>query len=455
MPHNSDYSLIWRDTTNHLALMHEEIALALGRPTTTMVGQLCADIDNNGNRVNKINKWAKYKPVRLYMDWLADDNPNWWKADGMCGIDATNFVFDSFSQFVSRLIQGFSSGDYLDWKYAPPRGMRVNNEPLRPLDFNYYHKDAINPGGNIQTGRRDIYNGQTSVLLYFPTIPLPLYNLQVGDFTLTIPGIGQDASFNDCYAGVILFNASNRNRWAAGTFTDNYGNPVKIGSMSTGLNYTIRIEGADTILNGTDVDTPVDVLPIISTLPLSQTYFPHGVTSANVDELEMSGDPDTGEMLEGAWISGFGRTPISVTIHRYGMYNFGLDSDLEWNGVYVTGMIYFGAPTEYEQITVNNVHFGICKGSDIQAYRAGTIDRATLEGRSIEATYAYSGTFVGSTGTQFTLESLTPGNQGLYAPEGTDPDEYDPSEDYYLVAFPSTAQSYNAIISATKVDDVH
>ena len=174
MPHNSDYSLIWRDTTNHLALMYEEIAIALGRPTTTKVGQLCADVDNNGVRVNATNKWAKYKPVRLQNMWDTEERPNdWWKADGMCGIDATNFVFDSFSQFVSRLIQGFSSGDYLDWKYVTPRGMLANNEPLRPLDFNYYHKDAINPGGNIQTGRRDIYNGQTSVLLYLPTIPLP------------------------------------------------------------------------------------------------------------------------------------------------------------------------------------------------------------------------------------------------------------------------------------------
>lgn len=130
MPHNSDYSLIWCDTTNHLALMYEEIAIALGRPTITKVGQLCGDIDNNGNRVNAINKWAKFKPIRSFLETLTNEQRKIYTAFGF-DRDAiyANTIYDIYTAAVQNLG---------DWPYLPPRGVNIAqniNEPFRPLDF--------------------------------------------------------------------------------------------------------------------------------------------------------------------------------------------------------------------------------------------------------------------------------------------------------------------------------
>lgn len=459
MPHNSAYTLIYRDTQAHLALMYEEIATCLGRRGVTKVGLLCGDVDGNGTRVNKINKWAKYKPVRLENMWGVTDNmPNWWKADGMCGIDASGLIFDVFSSFVSRLLAAYNRNsqyylNFLDWEYAPPRGYPTYREPFRPLDFNYYYSIAESPGGEVQTGRRDIANGQTSVLYALPTIAELAYNLQIGDFAFTIPGAGLDAGFNDCYFGVLLVSGT-RTAWAAGTLADAGGNPVTIGNMSTGVNYQIPVFGAEVVLNGTAVDSDVDAIPFISTMPMGEDDFPNGVTSANIDTIESEGDPDTGALLEGAWLSAFGNEPVVVTLHRFGQYAFALDSNVEWDGNWIKGDVILAVPGETGQVTVSGMFFGVCKDSDVALYRGGSLTKAQLQARAITAPYPYGGTFTGNVGTSFLLESLTANNQGINAPEGTGPDEYDPTHDYYLVAFPSNAQSLNAIISASVVSDI-
>lgn len=460
MAHNTDFSRIYATANDGLSIW--EVARALGRNVLDL-GQLAGDMRYDSTvrawvRVNVTNKWAKYKSVRLYGVWDTTGNANWWKAnDGMCGIDTTDFIYDSFSAFVSRILAAYNSSgqhyqDFLDWKYAPPRGWDAYHEPYRLLDFDNYIHGAENPGGSVQTGRRDIANGQTSVLYALPSISMPLYNLQVSDFAFDVPGGNQRIPATDCYVGVLLINAA-RTAWAAGTLTNNQGNDVTIGNMSTGVNYQININGADIVLNGTAVDSPVDAIPFISSVPINEDDFPNGVTSANIDTIESEGDPETGAMLEGVWLSAFGKDPVTVTIHRFGQYAFVLDSDVEWDGNWVKGDVFLGVPGESGQVSVSGMFFGICKDTDVAAYSAGTITLATLRDRSITAPYSYSGTFVGNVGTSFLLESLTPGSQGINAPEGTGTDEYDPSHDYYLVAFPSSAQSFNGIISASVVMD--
>lgn len=100
-----------------------------------------------------INKFAKYKPVRLQnvidstvingvqqlntstKQWLS--TANWWRGDdGKCGLNVN--VYDT----EYKLTQGFES----DWGYLPPRGNSVTpKEPYRLIDFNYYNHSAQMP----------------------------------------------------------------------------------------------------------------------------------------------------------------------------------------------------------------------------------------------------------------------------------------------------------------------
>lgn len=110
------------------------------------VGTLCGS-----NQM--INKFAKYKPVRLQnvidstvingvqqlntstKQWLS--TANWWRGDdGKCGLNVN--VYDT----EYKLTQGFES----DWGYLPPRGNSVTpKEPYRLIDFNYYNHSAQMP----------------------------------------------------------------------------------------------------------------------------------------------------------------------------------------------------------------------------------------------------------------------------------------------------------------------
>lgn len=110
------------------------------------VGTLCGS-----NQM--INKFAKYKPVRLQnvidstvingvqqlntstKQWLS--TANWWRGDdGKCGLNIN--VYDT----EYKLTQGFES----DWGYLPPRGNSVTpKEPYRLIDFNYYNHKAQMP----------------------------------------------------------------------------------------------------------------------------------------------------------------------------------------------------------------------------------------------------------------------------------------------------------------------
>ena len=112
---------------------------------TLDVGSLCT-------KVTLINKFAKYKPVRLQnvidttvINGVAQLNndktwkstTNWWRGDdGKCGIDVN--VYDT----EYKLTQGFES----EWGYLVPRGGSVTPiEPYRLIDFNQYNHKAQAP----------------------------------------------------------------------------------------------------------------------------------------------------------------------------------------------------------------------------------------------------------------------------------------------------------------------
>lgn len=85
---------------------------------------------------SKINKWAKYKPVRY--NFTANRPTYWWKAvDGMCGLSIATYQVSQMSSVMTAIENGVT------WEYLPPRGGTA--EPYRLNDFAGYNTDAMFP----------------------------------------------------------------------------------------------------------------------------------------------------------------------------------------------------------------------------------------------------------------------------------------------------------------------
>ncbi len=104
--------------------------------------------------VNRINKWAKYKPVKQSgldfasqrnADFTWKDTANWWKAyNEQCGL-----TFDTYESIGANTIAttGFFHdllAGLLSWGYEPPTG-GINQYPFRMFDFLQYDHNAPKP----------------------------------------------------------------------------------------------------------------------------------------------------------------------------------------------------------------------------------------------------------------------------------------------------------------------
>lgn len=178
------------------------------------VGTLC------GNNP-MINKFAKYKPVRLQnvfdstvingvqqlntstKQWLS--TANWWRGDdGKCGLNVN--VYDT----EYKLTQGFES----DWGYLPPRGNSVTpKEPYRLIDFNYYNHLAQMPfrasvlGDAIDEDGYPIFyitnNSSRKAVFCQYTFPQDDTAIKIEDLKAK-DGKGIFYNFSDLYVGVLM-----------------------------------------------------------------------------------------------------------------------------------------------------------------------------------------------------------------------------------------------------------
>lgn len=168
-----------------------------------------------------INKFAKYKPVRLQnvidstvingvqqlntstKQWLS--TANWWRGDdGKCGLNVN--VYDT----EYKLTQGFES----DWGYLPPRGNSVTpNEPYRLIDFNYYNHSAQMPfrasimGDAIDEDGYPIFyitnNSSRQAVFCQYTFPQDDTAIKIEDMKAK-DGKGIFYNFSDLYVGVLM-----------------------------------------------------------------------------------------------------------------------------------------------------------------------------------------------------------------------------------------------------------
>lgn len=474
MPHTSTRIYVDTSVTPPLGIDPADVAAVLVRNTGDY-GQLCGDVIwdgslNNGNggwrRCYAINKWAKYKPVRKANMWNTQGVANWWKADnGLCGIDADlssqNFVFSVFSSFVNRMKAGFDSAsqyynNFLNWDYAPPRGMAVTSgppadqhstEPYRKLDFDGYIHDAVSPAGNVRGGVYDVIAPSAydyTIMNYGIELALDPANLQVTDFG-GFSVNDEPVLFEDCYIGVLLVNLNSGawyGNWSAATMSK----PIK--DLNSGDNH-IKIIG--TPLSGTAVNTAVKALPFITTCRMTEDEFPEGINNSNIAQRESEPHPDTGAELTGAWLSAFGVEPVNVTLHRFGQYDISLDTEIEYASHYVTGDVYVGiGAAQSSAVSLGNIAFGICDWDDVQLYRNGSITQAELFDRVLEDnTVTWNNVTIpaGSTSVANTLELMSQSGNGLYLS-----DDVDTSKDWVLVGFPPSGASWNAIISVSPLN---
>ena len=124
MPHSNGRVYTDHSVTPKLGIdAVRDVAYVLGRKTGDWK-QLCGDVDQNGNDVNKINIYAINKPIR----WSGRRTPN-----------ASFRAAARYGLYLNSTLQ--TSLSYQDpyWKYNKPRG-RAYSERYRITDFDgYYH----------------------------------------------------------------------------------------------------------------------------------------------------------------------------------------------------------------------------------------------------------------------------------------------------------------------------
>lgn len=121
-----------------------------------------------------INKWAKYKPVRLNQDFPAYDR--YWKAnDYYCGFDLKSAKYSNAGD-IGKV--------FPTWNYLLPRG--GSDEPFRLGDFRGYY-----PKANVQyvpLYPADSRKGQTVIIAF----PEQNYNENSLKFTDILGGLTED-----------------------------------------------------------------------------------------------------------------------------------------------------------------------------------------------------------------------------------------------------------------------
>lgn len=168
--------------TTDLSVMH--VRNILSYPSTD-VGTLCGGV---AACAEKINKWAKYKPVRYN---FSDNRPSdWWKAqDGNCGLNVPVYTT------IEALITAIKNNTAM-WNYMPPRG--GSSEPFRLGDYRGYNHNAINPV-TISTLPPIVYKDSMSTIgmaIDMAAIDSALNNLSLVD-------IGTKYPLKDYYPGVV------------------------------------------------------------------------------------------------------------------------------------------------------------------------------------------------------------------------------------------------------------
>ena len=185
------------------------------------VGTLCSS--------DRINPFARYKPV-AYPSVAPDRDGTWYRAaDGSCGVAIGHAFAGQPSQAYDVIIQQYKDGA---WTYVPPKGGA--EEPFRLADFDGYDHNAV-PFFYSEKGQGYEYTVDLSVTntltiqgRYNTSASLSGSSLTIEDFQTLGEGL------QDAHLGVFLFD----------------GDPLEAGSSFVSATYSdesIRNNGSVTL----------------------------------------------------------------------------------------------------------------------------------------------------------------------------------------------------------------
>lgn len=296
------------------------------------VGEVCnvlvtnhADVGWVCTRDTLINKFAKYKPVRLQnvidttvINGVAQLNNDktwkstakWWRGDdGRCGLSIS--VYDT----EYKLTQGFTN----DWAYLPPRGSSVTpNEPYRLIDFNQYNHTARCPFEVYITGDyRDedgnagfyiTHQGTHNCLFFQYDFPRDPTGVQIEDLKMQ-DDKGVFHNYDDMYVGILMtFGLCTPNNEVTGFIKIN---PKPIGTSisrdeqwGNGYNRTIYVNEIELYPNGGGANGTWYLYPFVT---------PNGVRDEG--GVDVPFNPWTGPISKNTTApTAFGLTSISLPI---------------------------------------------------------------------------------------------------------------------------------------------
>lgn len=147
MAHSNGKVYINTNVTPNIGISTDDVAYVLGRSTGD-IGQLCGDVNESGEAVNRINIWAAHKPIRSQKLRLTTNETDPDQDD--YAISNYGFDLDETSGASSdNIVELFNRAKTLsgNWIYLHPRGVRTgyNTEWYRLLDFDGYNHNAIAP----------------------------------------------------------------------------------------------------------------------------------------------------------------------------------------------------------------------------------------------------------------------------------------------------------------------
>ena len=150
-----------------------DVQLALGDGTAiseNRVSALCSDLDDNGNTITRINKWARYKPERINNvppATLIHRLPNIVRKQNKYSLEIPycNANNDGWrDDMMNKPAYDILNGDYNAWEYLRPRGNYSASirELYRISDFVRLGTDSDDHSPITQTG----YNHNAKIPFY-------------------------------------------------------------------------------------------------------------------------------------------------------------------------------------------------------------------------------------------------------------------------------------------------
>lgn len=237
MAHSNGLIYIDTSTTPHKGVEIADLQTVLGRSTGDL-GLLCSDqewYDNNGTPtlrpVNRINKWAKYKPIKDTTLGVLTSATRKSKDQGFVNI------YYQTAEACFNAARSIVDGSVANWAYERPVG-GIGVSPLRLLDFSNenspaspgYNHSAENPFAFVSLGSDPAdTNRDVKIDVYF----------YYRDKEISLADLASFDTFADTYSGTWYWcifakvpGTSGVQCWHLFT-SDSYGTRLTVGSPSS------------------------------------------------------------------------------------------------------------------------------------------------------------------------------------------------------------------------------